>query len=211
MGTLARQAATVSVHVTIPAPYSGRLARPYTLYGKFQYMKHSIPVLGFAAFSGTGKTTLLTQLIPLLAQRGIRVSVIKHAHHNFDVDRPGKDSYELRKAGARQMLVASARRWALMSENDTVGDPRLDELIKHLDSDSIDMVLVEGFKHVPFTRIELHRPALGHPLLFPEDSNIIAVAADAPVDNCNLPLLDLNNVGAITDFILGWVTPQLAE
>lgn len=174
-------------------------------------MKHSIPVLGFAAFSGTGKTTLLTQLIPLLAQHGIRVGVVKHAHHNFDIDRPGKDSYELRMAGARQMLVASARRWALMSENDTVGDPRLDELIKHLDTDSIDMVLVEGFKHVPFTRIELHRPALGHPLLFPEDSNIIAVAADAPVDNCNLPLLDLNDAAAVTDFILGWITPQLAE
>ena len=174
-------------------------------------MTYSRPVLGFAAFSGTGKTTLLTQLIPRLAQRGIRVGVIKHAHHNFDIDRPGKDSYELRKAGARQMLVASAKRWALMSENETVGDPRLDDLIRHLDMDSIDMILVEGFKHVPFTRIELHRPSLGHPLLFPNDSNIIAVAADAPVDNCELPLLDLNDVDAVTDFILDWATPQLAE
>jgi molybdopterin-guanine dinucleotide biosynthesis protein MobB len=174
-------------------------------------MTYSRPVLGFAAFSGTGKTTLLTQLIPRLAQRGIRVGVIKHAHHNFDIDRPGKDSYELRKAGARQMLVASAKRWALMSENETVGDPRLDDLIRHLDTGSIDMVLVEGFKHVPFTRIELHRPSLGHPLLFPNDSNIIAVAADAPVDNCELPLLDLNDVDAVTDFILDWATPQLAE
>jgi len=174
-------------------------------------MKNKLPVLGFAAFSGTGKTTLLKQLIPLLAQRGIRVGVIKHAHHNFDIDKPGKDSYELRKAGARQMLVASARRWALMTENDVAGDPELDGLVKRLDRDSIDMVLVEGFKHVPFTRIELHRPALGHPLLYPEDSNIIAVAADATVDNCNLPLLDLNDAAAVTEFVLAWVTPQLAE
>jgi molybdopterin-guanine dinucleotide biosynthesis protein MobB len=174
-------------------------------------MKNKLPVLGFAAFSGTGKTTLLKQLIPLLAQRGIRVGVIKHAHHNFDIDKPGKDSYELRKAGARQMLVASARRWALMTENDVAGDPELDGLVKRLDRDSIDMVLVEGFKHVPFTRIELHRPALGHPLLYPEDSNIIAVAADATVDNCKLPLLDLNDAAAVTEFVLAWVTPQLAE
>jgi len=175
------------------------------------YMKYSKPVLGFAAFSGTGKTTLLKQLIPLLAERGIRVGVIKHAHHNFDIDKPGKDSYELRKAGARQMLVASARRWALMTENDSVGDPELDELIGRLMLDSIDLVLVEGFKHVPYTRIELHRPALGHPLLYLEDSNIIAVATDAPIDSGDLPLLDLNDAAAVSDFILAWLRSQLAE
>jgi len=174
-------------------------------------MTGSLPVLGFAAFSGTGKTTLLKKLIPLLEARGVRVGVIKHAHHNFDIDKPGKDSYELRKAGARQMLVASARRWALMTENDVEGDPQLDVLVKHLDPDIIDMVLVEGFKHVPFTRIELHRPALGHPGLYPEDSSIIAVAADAPVDNCDLPVLDLNDAAAITDFILAWLKSQSTE
>jgi len=174
-------------------------------------MTTSLPVLGFAAFSGTGKTTLLKKLIPLLEARGVRVGVIKHAHHNFDIDKPGKDSYELRKAGARQMLVASARRWALMTENDVDGDPQLDVLVKHLDPDIIDMVLVEGFKHVPFTRIELHRPALGHPGLYPEDSSIIAVAADAPVDNCDLPVLDLNDAAAITDFILAWLKSQSTE
>jgi molybdopterin-guanine dinucleotide biosynthesis protein MobB len=167
-------------------------------------MNFSKPVLGFAAFSGTGKTTLLKQLIPQLADRGIRVGVIKHAHHNFDIDKPGKDSYELRKAGARQMLVASSRRWALMTETDLDGDPSLESLIGRLDPDSIDLVLVEGFKHVPFSRIELHRPSLGHPLLYPDDSNIIAVATDSPIDSGTLPLLDINDATAVTEFVLTW-------
>ena len=174
-------------------------------------MKYSKPVLGFAAFSGTGKTTLLKQLIPLLAERGIRVAVIKHAHHDFDIDKPGKDSFELRKAGARQMLVASARRWALMTENDRIGDPELDGLIGRLALDSIDLVLVEGFKHVPYPRIELHRPALGHPLLFPEDDSIIAVATDAPIDSGERPLLDLNDAAAVSNFILAWLALQQNE
>jgi molybdopterin-guanine dinucleotide biosynthesis adapter protein len=174
-------------------------------------MTDALPVLGFAAFSGTGKTTLLKQLIPLLAARGVRVGVIKHAHHNFDIDKPGKDSFELRKAGARQMLVASSRRWALLTENDVASDPQLDDLVKRLDPNGIDMVLVEGFKHVPFTRIELHRPALGHPLLYPEDSNIIAVAADAPIDCAGLPVLDLNDAVAVSGFILKWLTQPQAE
>lgn len=169
------------------------------------------PVLGFAAFSGTGKTTLLKKLIPALAARGVRVAVIKHAHHSFDVDRPGKDSYELRKAGARQMLVASSRRWALMTETGAGGEPELAALIEHLDHDRIDLVLVEGFKQVPFARIELHRPALGHPLLHPGDGTIIAVASDAPLDCGALPLLDLNDVGAVTEFVLMWLDEQRAR
>ena len=173
-------------------------------------MEYAKPVLGFAAYSGTGKTTLLKKLIPLLAAQGMRVSVIKHAHHNFDIDKPGKDSYELRKVGARQMLVASSRRWALMAENDTVCDPELDAMVRRLDHDSIDLVLVEGFKHLAFTRIELHRPALGHPLLYPDDSSIIALAADAPLDSGDLPLLDLNDTAAISRFILSWLRLQQA-
>lgn len=173
-------------------------------------MEFAKPVLGFAAFSGTGKTTLLKQLIPLLAAQGVRVGVVKHAHHNFDIDKPGKDSYELRQAGARQMLVASSRRWALMAENDTAAAPELDALVRRLDHDSIDLVLVEGFKHVAFTRIELHRPVLGHPLLYPDDSSVIAVATDAPVDNGELPLLDLNDAAAISRFILSWLQLQQA-
>ena len=163
------------------------------------------PVLGFAAFSGTGKTTLLKQLIPLLAQRGVHTGIIKHAHHDFDTDKPGKDSYELRKAGARQVLVASDRRWALITENDTVAEPNLNELIARLDRESIDLVLVEGFKKVPFSRIELHRPSLGYPLLYPDDDSIIAVAADAILDTGDLPLLDINNAVEMTEFILSWL------
>jgi len=168
----------------------------------------SKPVLGFAAFSGTGKTTLLKQLIPLLAQRDVRVGIIKHAHHDFDTDKPGKDSYELRRAGARQVLVASDRRWALITETDTVAEPGLNELIARLDRESIDLVLVEGYKKVPYTRIELHRPSLGYPLLYPDDESIIAVAADAPIDTGHLPLLDINDAVEVTEFILSWLATQ---
>jgi len=163
------------------------------------------PVLGFAAFSGTGKTTLLVQLIPLLARQGVRVALIKHAHHDFDIDIPGKDSYELRRAGAHQVLVASDRRSALMTEYPAVCDPSLDTLVAALDRDTTDLVLVEGFRHLPFPKIELHRPALGHPLLCNEDRNILAVASDAALDTGALPRLDLNDPAAITAFIINWM------
>jgi molybdopterin-guanine dinucleotide biosynthesis protein MobB len=166
------------------------------------------PVLGFAACSGTGKTTLLKQLIPLLAARGVRVAVIKHAHHDFDIDKPGKDSYELRKAGARQMLVASGRRWALMNETEDTGDPRLDDLLGRLNHEDIDLVLVEGFRHVPFPRIELHRPSLGHERLQPGDQGLVAMATDEPVDTGSLPRLDINDVNAVAEFVLAWLKDQ---
>ena len=174
-------------------------------------MDYAKPVLGFAAFSGTGKTTLLKQLIPLLGECGIRIGVIKHAHHSFDIDKPGKDSFELRKAGARQMLVASGRRWALMTETGDNGEPQLDYLLGRLDPDGMDLVLVEGFKHVPIPRIELHRPALGHPLLYPEDDKVIAVASDAPVETGDLPRLDLNDVTALGDFVEHWLDTQTEQ
>lgn len=162
-------------------------------------------ILGFAAFSGTGKTTLLVRLIPLLAERGIRTALIKHAHHDFDIDIPGKDSYELRKAGARQVLVASSQRRALITETPGGPDPDLDTLVAGLDHDHIDLVLVEGFRHVPFPKIELHRAGLGHPLLFPEDASIIAVAADTGFNSGDLPLLDINDPEAIAAFIRAWL------
>jgi len=168
-------------------------------------MTFSKPVLGFAAFSGTGKTTLLIRLIPLLEQRGVRVALIKHAHHDFEIDKPGKDSYELRKAGARQVLVASDRRSALISENAPPREPLLDDLVARLVLDSVDLVLVEGFRHVPFPKIELHRPSLKHPLLCHEDTSIIAIATDFPVNVDPLPLLDLNNTIMIAEFILDWM------
>jgi molybdopterin molybdotransferase len=163
------------------------------------------PVLGFAAFSGTGKTTLLEKLIPQLIKLGIRIGMVKHAHHDFDIDQPGKDSYRLRKAGAQQVLIASSQRQALMTENTTPQEPRLDELISRLDLDNIDLVLVEGFKHVPFPKIELHRKALGKTLQHPGDPDIIAVASDHLTDCGELPALDINDTAAIAAFIITWL------
>jgi len=163
------------------------------------------PVLGFAAFSGTGKTTLLIRLIPFLEQRGVRVALVKHAHHDFDIDKPGKDSYELRKAGARQVLVASDRRSALITDYPERREPRLEDLVAQLALDTVDLVLVEGFRHLPFPKIELHRPSLKHPLLCHEDGSIIAVATDSPVDTDPLPRLDLNRAAMIGEFVLAWL------
>ena len=168
-------------------------------------MINTKPVLGFAAFSGTGKTTLLEKLIPQLTARGIRIGMVKHAHHEFDIDKPGKDSYRLRAAGARQMLIASSKRQALMTENVTPEEPRLDELITRLDLDNLDLVLVEGFKQVPFPKIELHRQALGKTLMYPQDTNIIALASDHPADCRELPSLDINDSTAIAAFIVNWL------
>ena len=163
------------------------------------------PVLGFAAFSGTGKTTLLIRLIPFLEQHGVRVALIKHAHHDFDIDKPGKDSYELRRAGARQVLVASDRRTALMTDYVVPGEPRLENLVDQLNLDAVDLVLVEGFRHLAFPKIELHRPSQKHPLLCREDASIIAVATDFPVKTDPLHRLDLNNPIEIGEFILAWL------
>jgi len=165
-------------------------------------LESKIPVLGFAAYSGTGKTTLLKQLLPLLRGSGLRIGVIKHAHHDFDIDTPGKDSYELRKAGANEMLIASGRRWALMVETEREGDPQLQEMLNRLDQNNLDLVLVEGFKHEAFSKIELHRPSVGKPLIFPEDSNIIAIATDGELSaQSGLPLLDINDIQAIAEFV----------
>ncbi len=164
-----------------------------------------IPVLGFAAFSGTGKTTLLKRLIPLLRERGRRPGLIKHAHHRVEFDQPGKDSYELRKAGAEQVLLASANRWALMVERLDEREPALPELLARMDLTSLDLVLVEGFRHLAFPKIELHRPSLGKPLLCEQDDSIIAVVSDEPISLAReLPLLDLNNPDAIASFIDSW-------
>jgi molybdopterin-guanine dinucleotide biosynthesis protein MobB len=134
--------------------------------------------------------------------------MVKHAHHEFDIDKPGKDSYRLRMAGARQMLIASSKRQALMTENPEPREPRLDELIGQLDLDNIDLVLVEGFKQVPFPKIELHRKVLGKSLLYPDDPNIIAVASDHADDIGSVPALDINDTDAIATFILTWLQAE---
>ena len=170
--------------------------------------KRNIPVLGFAAYSGTGKTSLLVKLIPLLNDRGIRVALIKHAHHDFDIDIPGKDSYELRKAGAGQVLIASDRRQALLTEAAVTEDPALEDLVARLDLARVDLVLVEGFRHAPFPKIELHRPSLKRDLIFPTDADVIAVASDAALNAGELPLLDINRPQAIARFIVNWMVSQ---
>lgn len=163
-----------------------------------------LPLLGFAAYSGTGKTTLLTQLLPRLTQQGLRVGVVKHAHHSFDLDQPGKDSHALRRAGARQICIASSQRIAWIKERErTDAEPGLREALDALDPGALDLVLVEGFKQEAFPKIELHRPSLGRPLLYPTDRNIIAIASDAPLAPLPAPLvaLDLNDIDAIAAFI----------
>ncbi|HIF51281.1 MAG TPA: molybdopterin-guanine dinucleotide biosynthesis protein B [Thiotrichaceae bacterium] len=167
-------------------------------------IKAKVPIIGFSAYSGTGKTTLLLKIIPLLKKRGFEVGVIKHAHHTFEIDQPGKDSFEIRKAGASQMLISSKTRWALMVEQEKEKqEKRLEEYIAQLDQDKLDIILVEGFKSEAIPKIELHRPSLNHPLIYEDDDSVIAVATDAPLNNkTTLPILDLNNHKAITDFII---------
>ncbi|KPJ95268.1 MAG: molybdopterin-guanine dinucleotide biosynthesis protein B [Gammaproteobacteria bacterium SG8_15] len=163
-----------------------------------------VPIVGFAAFSGTGKTTLLTALIPILKQRGYRIAMIKHAHHQFDIDQPGKDSYELRKAGASQMLIASRKRWALMVENDDQSnDPPLQTLIDHLNTATTDLILVEGFKAEAIPKIELHRHAVTKDFFYPTDNHVIAVASDIKLDLPeNITSLDINNPQQVAEFII---------
>jgi molybdopterin-guanine dinucleotide biosynthesis adapter protein len=168
-------------------------------------MKSSIPVLGICASgSNAGKTTLITQLIPVLAQRGIRVSVIKHAHHQFDIDYPGKDSFNIREAGAVQTLIASGKRWALMTEMyrtpDASDEADLQRLITELNPHFADLILVEGFKQASIPKIEVFRPSLALPRLAEHDAHIIAIASDVPVD-AHIPVLALHAIDTIANFI----------
>lgn len=164
-----------------------------------------VPLLAIAAFSGTGKTTLLKQLIPQLREQGIRVGLIKHTHHNMDVDKPGKDSYELRKAGALQTLVASNQRWALMTETPDAEEMDLHYLASRMDTRTLDLILVEGFKHESVAKILLFRTATGHnPDEIGVDEHTLAVASDSNVD-FGVPRLDLNNTAEIAGFIGEWL------
>ncbi|MCB1790846.1 MAG: molybdopterin-guanine dinucleotide biosynthesis protein B [Gammaproteobacteria bacterium] len=165
-----------------------------------------IPLIGFAAYSGTGKTTLLVRLLPLLKARGLRVGVVKHAHHDFEMDLPGKDSYELRAAGADEMLVAARCRFGLIREcRDADREPRLHEALEFMQPRQLDLVLVEGFKREPIPKIELHRVELGLPFLFPRDPNVVAIACDASSDlvpASGIPRLAIDRVEDIAQFIL---------
>lgn len=174
----------MSVHVTVPA-------------------KARIPVLGFAGYSGAGKTTLLTRLLPVVTSYGLRVGVIKHTHHRFEIDQPGKDSHRLRSAGAQQILIASPTRRVLVTETrGRMRDPVLKELLPQFDQSSLDLILVEGFRHERFPKIEIHRPALNNPLLYENDDSVIALASDEPVAlKRDIPSFDLNDIEGIAQFI----------
>jgi molybdopterin-guanine dinucleotide biosynthesis protein B len=154
---------------------------------------------GFAGFSGSGKTTLIEQLIPLFTARGLRVSLIKHAHHTFDVDKPGKDSYRHRQAGANEVLITSSRRWALMHELRGESEPSLEALMSRMSA--CDLLLVEGFKRAAIPKLEVFREAVGEAPLHPHDPHIVAVATDTPLQ-APIPVLELNRPAAICEFIL---------
>lgn len=162
------------------------------------------PLLAITAYSGTGKTTLLKKLIPLLNQADIRIGIIKHTHHKMDVDTPGKDSYELRKAGARQTMVTSQARWALMTENHDEEMPSLSWLAAQMNPDLTDLILVEGFKSEPVPKIALFRSDTGKDWRTLIDEHVIAVASDVKLD-MTLPILDINQPESIAGFIGRWL------
>jgi len=165
-----------------------------------------VPILGFAAFSGTGKTTLLVRLIPLLKKQGLRLGLIKHGHHDFDIDYPGKDSFRLREAGASPVMIVSSKRRAIVTEIYPEQEPDLDGQLRFFDQTGLDLLLVEGFKNERFPKVELHRAALKMPLLYPDDASIIAVASDGLLPNpCHLPLLALNQPRQVADFVVNFV------
>jgi molybdopterin-guanine dinucleotide biosynthesis adapter protein len=162
-----------------------------------------VPILGFAAASGTGKTTLLTQLIPLLKAQGWRIGLIKHSHHNIQIDQPGKDSYRLREAGASPVMLVSSHRRAIITEFDEIKEPILEEQLLAFDQSQLDLILVEGFKQSRIPKIELHRQALATDFRFPNDPDIIAVASDVQLElPTTLQRLDLNRPEQIARFII---------
>jgi molybdopterin-guanine dinucleotide biosynthesis protein B len=156
-------------------------------------------IIGIAGYSGSGKTTLIERVVPVLVREGLRVSLVKHAHHEFDVDQPGKDSYRHRHAGCSEVLVSSSKRWALMHELRGLPEPTLQDQLKHLSP--CDLVIVEGFKSEPIPKLEVHRKSGHTPLLYPEDPDVVAVATDEPLDT-RLPQLDLDDPEAIAQFII---------
>lgn len=157
-------------------------------------------VFGFAGWSGSGKTTLIEKLIPVFVGRGLRVSLVKHAHHSFDLDQPGKDSWRHRQAGASEVLVSSSRRWAIVHELRGAPEPTLEQHMRRLSP--CDLLLVEGFKREPIPKLEVYRAALGEALLHPHDDSIVAIASDRRLET-RLPQFDLDDVARIAAFILG--------
>ncbi len=156
-------------------------------------------VIGFAGWKNSGKTTLVEGVLRVLTAGGLRVSTVKHAHHSFEIDQPGKDSYRHRAAGATEVVVASQKRWALIHEQSSPAEPDLDEILARMSD--VDLVLVEGFKDLPFDKIEVFRHGNGKTLLATDDSHVIAIAADGPIAEAKVPVLSLDDVEAISEFI----------
>jgi len=162
-------------------------------------------IIGLAGWSGSGKTTLLTKVIPRIVARGLSVSTIKHAHHSFDIDRPGKDSHTHRMAGASEVVVGSASRWAIVHELRGEAEPTLAELLRK--ASPVDLVLVEGYKRASHPKLEVYRAAVGKPLLHVEDPAIVAIATDEPLPNAPIPVVDLDDTEAIIDILLRHAVP----
>jgi molybdopterin-guanine dinucleotide biosynthesis protein B len=168
-------------------------------------MNPSMRIIGLAGWSGSGKTTLITKLIPCLLARGLRVSTLKHAHHGFDLDKPGKDSFVHRAAGATEVIISSAKRWAILHELRQEEEWDLADLVAKMSA--VDLVLVEGFKRDAFPKLEIHRAENGKPLLHPDDPHIVAVACDTALPDVKIPLVDLNDIDKIADLLLQHAVP----
>ncbi|HVT54472.1 MAG TPA: molybdopterin-guanine dinucleotide biosynthesis protein B [Xanthobacteraceae bacterium] len=162
-------------------------------------------VIGLAGWSGSGKTTLLAKLIPALLKRGVRVSTVKHAHHHFDLDKPGKDSYVHREAGASEVFISSANRWAQMHELRGAPELHLRDILKRMSP--VDLVIVEGFKREQHPKIEIHRAEVGKSLLQPEDNWIVAIASDIEIPRASVPVISLDDIEKIADVVLAEAMP----
>ena len=165
----------------------------------------SMRIIGLAGWSGSGKTTLVTKLVPCLIGRGLRVSTLKHAHHGFDLDQPGKDSFMHRAAGATEVIVSSAKRFAILHELRDEAEWDLPALVAKMSP--VDLVLVEGYKRDPFPKLEIHRAANGKPLLHPQDPHIVAVASDVALPDATVPVIDLNDIAAVADLLVARAVP----
>jgi molybdopterin-guanine dinucleotide biosynthesis adapter protein len=167
----------------------------------------SMRVIGLAGWSGSGKTTLLTKVIPVLVGRGLKVATVKHAHHAFDIDRPGKDSWLHREAGASEVVVASSRRWALVHELRGEPEPSLPELLAKL-SPAADLVIIEGFKRHAHPKLEVYRAAVAKPLIYPQDDCVVAIASDSALPQAQLPVLMLDDIESIANVLVAEAMPR---
>ena len=166
----------------------------------------SMRVIGLAGWSGAGKTTLITRVIPVLVRRGLKVATVKHAHHAFDIDRPGKDSWQHREAGASEVVVASSRRWAVVHELRDEAEPSLAELLAKLSP--VDLVIIEGFKRHAHPKLEVYRDTVGKPLIYPQDDCVVAIASDAPLPQAQLPVLMLDDIEGIANVLQAEALPR---